>query len=134
MTSRGNESFDELPLVQSGIAINTFGEHEKQGSITNLTFRPQSTTGASEVFERPDSMTLDSSSVVPSSSRKSQLRQQMLQRRLFTVVPDEVDRSVGSSTFLETDTLRDDNDSYVVDAEIRLNLFMNDVSKDGTTV
>ncbi|VDO55712.1 unnamed protein product [Haemonchus placei] len=103
-------------------------------TITNLTFRPQTKTGASEVFERPDSITGEISSTVSSIPRKTPLPlQQMVHRKLLNAMPDEVDRSVGSSTLVENDVMRD-TDSYIRDAEIRLNLFMNDVVKDETTV
>ncbi|RCN31394.1 hypothetical protein ANCCAN_22820 [Ancylostoma caninum] len=134
LTSRNNDSFDSIPLSNAGIAINTFGDREKQRSITNLTFRPQSTTGASEVFERPDSMSLESSSVVLSAPTKPRPLQQLVHRKLLTTLPDEVDRSIGSSTLMENETMRDSADSYARDAEIRLNLFMNDNTKDETTV
>ncbi|KAK6011247.1 hypothetical protein OSTOST_23679 [Ostertagia ostertagi] len=138
-TSSSNDSFDVLRLAKAGIAINTFGDRSKQRfvliSITNLTFLPQSKTGASEVFERPDSMTLETSSVVSPIPRKpAQSLQQMVHRKLLNVMPDEVDRSVGSSTMIENETMPDGTDSYVRDAEIRLNLFMNDTVKDETTV
>ncbi|KAK5967118.1 hypothetical protein GCK32_011431 [Trichostrongylus colubriformis] len=134
-TSSNNDSFDTLPLAKAGIAINTFGDRSKQRSITNLTFRPHSRTGASEVFERPDSVTLETAPALPSTPRKPpQPMQQMVLRKLLKVVPDEVDRSVGSSTMVENEVMRDCPDSYVRDAEIRLNLFMNDVTKDETTV
>ncbi|KJH51754.1 hypothetical protein DICVIV_02065 [Dictyocaulus viviparus] len=131
-----NEPSDEISMPHSGIAINTFGEREKQSSVTNLTFRPQTATCAAELFERPDSLTLNSPSVTFSTSRNPKLLPPRVTRRgLLTVLPDEVDRSIGSSTLLESDALRDDDgDSYVADAEIRLNLFMKDVPKDETTV
>ncbi|VDM78957.1 unnamed protein product, partial [Strongylus vulgaris] len=104
-------------------------------SITNLTFRPQSTTGASEVFERPDSMSLESSSMISTTPRKSPVPlKQLVHRKLLTTLPDEVDRSIGSSTIIENETMRNSTDSYARDAEIRLNLFMNDKTKDETTV
>ncbi|XGW28027.1 hypothetical protein V3C99_008102 [Haemonchus contortus] len=133
-TSSNNDSYDVLPLARAGIAINTFGDRSNQRTITNLTFRPQTKTGASEVFERPDSITGETSSTVSSIPRKPPLPlQQMMHRKLLNAMPDEVDRSVGSSTLVENDVLRD-TDSYIRDAEIRLNLFMNDVHKDETTV
>ncbi|EYB94746.1 hypothetical protein Y032_0167g102 [Ancylostoma ceylanicum] len=133
-TPRSNDSFDSIPLSNAGIAINTFGDREKQRSITNLTFRPQSTTGASEVFERPDSMSLERSSVILTAPTKPRPLQQLVHRKLLTTLPDEVDRSIGSSTLMENETMRDSADSYARDAEIRLNLFMNDNGKDETTV
>ncbi|KHJ79962.1 hypothetical protein OESDEN_20374 [Oesophagostomum dentatum] len=133
--TRQNDSFDSIPLSSNGIAINTFGDRERQRSITNLTFRPQSTTGASEVFERPDSMSLDSTSGITATARKPPIPlQQLVHRKLLTTLPDEVDRSIGSSTLFENDTMRESADSYARDAEIRLNLFMNDNTKDETTV
>ncbi|KHJ88526.1 hypothetical protein OESDEN_11679 [Oesophagostomum dentatum] len=133
--TRQNDSFDSIPLSNNGIAINTFGDRERQRSITNLTFRPQSTTGASEVFERPDSMSLDSTSGITATARKPPIPlQQLVHRKLLTILPDEVDRSIGSSTLFENDTMRESADSYARDAEIRLNLFMNDNTKDETTV
>lgn len=133
-TTTVNDSLDSSSIAGAGIAINTFGDRGRQRSITNLTFRPQSTTGASEVFERPDSMTLETSSVVSATARKPQPLQQMVHRKLLTTTPDEVDRSVGSSTMFENETMRDNTASYMRDAEVRLNLFMNDVVKDETTV
>ncbi|CAJ0604602.1 unnamed protein product [Cylicocyclus nassatus] len=135
VASRQNESYDSIPLSKAGIAINTFGNHQRQRSITNLTFRPQSTTGASEVFERPDSMSLESSSVTSPSPRKPHTPlKQLVHRKLLTTMPDEVDRSIGASTVFENETMRDSADSYARDAEIRLNLFMQDKTKDETTV
>ncbi|VDL70910.1 unnamed protein product [Nippostrongylus brasiliensis] len=125
---------DEISASSPGIAINTFGDRGRQRSITNLTFRPQSTTGASEVFERPDSITTDLSSTTQPTPKKPLPLQQLVHRKLISVMPDEVDRSVGSSTILENETIRDSADSYMRDAEIRLNLFMNDSVKDETTV
>ncbi|KAK6752530.1 hypothetical protein RB195_003756 [Necator americanus] len=101
-------------------------------SISNFTFHPQSTS-ASEVFGRSDTMDLKSLSVFQSASQKQPL-ERLVPKSFVTVLPDEVDRSTGSSTLLEHETMLDNADSYVKDAEIRLNLFMNSSTKDETTV
>ncbi|CAI5448652.1 unnamed protein product [Caenorhabditis angaria] len=111
-----NEEFPPPPEI----AINTFAT--KQKSITNLSFRGVS--GSHEIFDRPDSLISSASSPkdLDSILRKPLLPQN---RRLLNVMPDEVDRSVGSSTILENET-HDNKIAYARDAEIRLNLFMND--------
>uniref|UniRef100_A0A0N5AXT8 Clc-like protein n=1 Tax=Syphacia muris TaxID=451379 RepID=A0A0N5AXT8_9BILA len=42
--------------------------------------------------------------------------------------PEEIDRSVGSSAVLENDAVTDCSYNYLKEAELRLNLFMNDVT------
>uniref|UniRef100_A0A1I7XKD9 Clc-like protein n=1 Tax=Heterorhabditis bacteriophora TaxID=37862 RepID=A0A1I7XKD9_HETBA len=131
--------YHELERNSSGvssppkIAINTFGftGRSSQRSITNLSFYP-AISNAAEVFERPNS-DLISLSASSNSSKKPQTQQN--QKKLLVSLPDEVDRSVGSSTLLEND-VRDLSMSYANDAELRLNLFMNDRGKtqDETTV
>ncbi|KAK6046887.1 hypothetical protein COOONC_15609 [Cooperia oncophora] len=116
-TSNSNDSFDVLRLAKAGIAINTFGDRVKQRSITNLTFLPRSHTGASEVFERPDSMTGN-----------------LVRGLVGTAETSAVAAANGSSKIAQSHAGRDGTDSYARDAEIRLNLFMNDVVKDETTV
>lgn len=45
----------------------------------------------------------------------------------INAIPDEVERSVGSSTTLENDTT-ESSGNYLREAELRLNLFMNGVA------
>ncbi|GMT23982.1 hypothetical protein PFISCL1PPCAC_15279, partial [Pristionchus fissidentatus] len=100
------------------LTLNTFGTSDIRGStrsLTSLKFRPgfERSGSAAEIFERPDSSvepTIPSNS--PSSSIVSSKREAMrplnLHRKLLLgTLPDEVDRSVGSSTILENETLRD---------------------------
>ncbi|CAB3405984.1 unnamed protein product [Caenorhabditis bovis] len=129
------EDSDELPPPPPDLALNTFAARQK--SITNLSFRgvtPSNNTGVHQIFDRPDSIVSSVSSAEP--KKVPMLPNMALHRRLLNSMPDEVDRSIGSSTILENDT-RDSTTSYARDAEIRLNLFMNDQSsknQDETTV
>ncbi|CAI4229585.1 unnamed protein product [Auanema sp. JU1783] len=122
-STSSSKTTSELP----GICINTFANKEGQRSITNLTYAGKDKTAA-EVFERPESVDL-------SSRILDKKKNPTIQRSLFRNLIDEVDRSVGSSTMLENDTMSETG-SYIRDAEIRLNLFLNDPSKqqDETTV
>lgn len=119
------------------LTLNTFGDHRgSTRSLTSLKFRSGFDGGGSgaEIFDRPDSSVeppLPSSS--PSSSTTSKretVKPLNLHRKLLMgTVPDEVDRSVGSSTVMENETLRESNASplsYARDAELRLNLFLSD--------
>ncbi|GMR47838.1 hypothetical protein PMAYCL1PPCAC_18033, partial [Pristionchus mayeri] len=121
------------------LTLNTFGESDHRGStrsLTSLKFRPGFELGGSgaEIFDRPDSSvdpTLPSSSPSSSTASKRELLKPVnLHRRLLLgTLPDEVDRSVGSSTLLENETLRESTSSplsYARDAELRLNLFLSD--------
>ncbi|GMS95508.1 hypothetical protein PENTCL1PPCAC_17683 [Pristionchus entomophagus] len=121
------------------LTLNTFGASDHRGStrsLTSLKFRPGFEMGgsAAEIFERPDSSvepTLPSSSPASSTVSKREVSKPMnLHRKLLLgTLPDEVDRSIGSSTILENETLRESNSSplsYARDAELRLNLFLSD--------
>lgn len=136
---------DDFPPPPSEIALNTFAT--KQKSITNLSFRGIS--GAQHIFDRPESTVSVSSSASNSNnlknnevSRRNPLtsisQHSLVNRRLLNVMPDEVDRSVGSSTILENDVQDSPLISYAQDAEVRLNLFMKDTTlknnQDETTV
>ncbi|EGT57409.1 hypothetical protein CAEBREN_13350 [Caenorhabditis brenneri] len=131
----GYDDSDDFPPPPSEIGLNTFAT--KQKSITNLSFRGVS--AAQQIFDRPESMVSVSSSASTPAKRNpltSISQHSLINRRLLNVMPDEVDRSVGSSTILENE-VQDSPHSYAQDAEVRLNLFMKDKDKsnqDETTV
>ncbi|KAF8374046.1 hypothetical protein PRIPAC_80475 [Pristionchus pacificus] len=121
------------------LTLNTFGTTDHRGStrsLTSLKFRPGFESGGNgaEIFDRPDSSiepTLPSNSSTSSTTSKKEVPKPIsLHRKLLIgTLPDEVDRSVGSSTILENETLRESNSSplsYARDAELRLNLFLSD--------
>ncbi|EFO88391.1 hypothetical protein CRE_11375 [Caenorhabditis remanei] len=129
---------DDFPPPPSEIGLNTFAT--KQKSITNLSFRGIS--AAQHIFDRPESMVSVSSSASNNKNNEANRRNpltsisqhSLVNRRLLNVMPDEVDRSVGSSTILENE-VHDSPGSYAQDAEVRLNLFMKDKNnQDETTV
>lgn len=133
-----------------GISINTFNvgtfaKREGQRSITNLTFSP--VTGENiDAFERTDNSDASSlnSFLLPKTDKSNSLMRSVLTKvseahadrnklgrpktRLMSFVPNEVDRSVGSSTTFENDTMSEPSYDYLRDAELRLNLFMNGVA------
>uniref|UniRef100_A0A1I7UVD4 Clc-like protein n=1 Tax=Caenorhabditis tropicalis TaxID=1561998 RepID=A0A1I7UVD4_9PELO len=131
----GYDDSDDFPPPPSEIGLNTFAT--KQKSITNLSFRGIS--AAQQIFDRPESLISVSSSASNNKNDKrnplTNLSQHsLINRRLLNVMPDEVDRSVGSSTVLENE-VQDSPNSYAQDAEVRLNLFMKDKNnQDETTV
>ncbi|CAJ0565002.1 unnamed protein product, partial [Mesorhabditis spiculigera] len=119
-------SLDETSRSPSTIQINTFGEGQTRRSVTNLAaVRDGHQGSASELFHRPES-----------SISTSTTKTQPAHRRLLSVIPDEVDRSVGSSTLLDNDYMGHASSTastYARDAEVRLNLFMNDPGKESET-
>uniref|UniRef100_A0A8R1HP24 Clc-like protein n=1 Tax=Caenorhabditis japonica TaxID=281687 RepID=A0A8R1HP24_CAEJA len=124
----GKIYLDEHEDISSSpeIALNTFSE--KQKSITNLSFRGilRGPSAAEQIFDRRESR------ISASPSLGSELNNQplsLVNQRLIKVLPDEVDRSVGSSTIFENE-FRDSPSSYAQDAEVRLNLFMKDTKND----
>ncbi|PIC32055.1 hypothetical protein B9Z55_012533 [Caenorhabditis nigoni] len=134
----GYDDSDDFPPPPSEIGLNTFAT--KQKSITNLSFRGIS--AAQHIFDRPESLVSVSSSASNQKNNEVNRRNpltsisqhSLVNRRLLNVMPDEVDRSVGSSTILEND-IQDSPASYAQDAEVRLNLFMKDKNnQDETTV
>ncbi|CAD6190781.1 unnamed protein product [Caenorhabditis auriculariae] len=135
-SSRIFESSDRLDVLRGRPAPPTTYSHQPSGSITNLSFRGLGDPAA-HIFDRPESVDFGTSS--PSTSTQgapedvngprrpftSLSQHAILNRRFLNVLPDEVDRSVGSSTLLEND-VRDSPSSYLRDAELRLNMFVND--------
>ncbi|KHN78436.1 hypothetical protein Tcan_02861 [Toxocara canis] len=127
--------------------VGTFATREGQSSITNLTFLPCENENI-EAFDRPDSTDLSSlnSFLLPKNEKPAPLMKTVLskaseahaarngfssphQRSFIGIISDEVERSVGSSTVLENDTMSDYSQAnYLKEAELRLNLFMNGVA------
>ncbi|TMS37931.1 hypothetical protein L596_004764 [Steinernema carpocapsae] len=103
----------------------TFGVKANQRSLTNIAFRPSVSEQVS-AFDRPDSTDVGSLNSFLTSPKSTLIEGPV--RRLISSRLDEVDRSVGSSAQLENEVMDDTltKKSYVRDAEVRLNLFMED--------
>ncbi|CAJ0928838.1 unnamed protein product, partial [Mesorhabditis belari] len=121
-STREMSTCDEESTCPPSIQINTFGEGPLRRSLTNLAVKSTIGMGeARELFSRTDSIPL-------STNSSSKTTKSASHRRLLSIIPDEVDRSVGSSTLLDNECLPNSTNrlNYARDAELRLNLFLND--------
>uniref|UniRef100_A0A915BFJ0 Clc-like protein n=1 Tax=Parascaris univalens TaxID=6257 RepID=A0A915BFJ0_PARUN len=145
-TNRAQESQNPEPdsISINTFNVGTFSKKEGQRSITNLTFQPCGSESI-EAFERPESTDLSSVNrfLVVKDDKPTPLMKKFLwksdeaeaarsghqsghHRSYIDAIPDEVERSVGSSPSLKNYTT--ELDTHLREAELRLNLFMNGVA------
>ncbi|PAV84830.1 hypothetical protein WR25_10083 [Diploscapter pachys] len=122
------------------LTINTFANRNtpQRRSLTNLTYQPGSSSKANEIFQRDDA----SSTTYGSSEKSGPITPAKLlinsKVKAMAALIDENDRSVGSSTLLDSETRDRETPADVAayHTQIRLNLFVNNQipQQDETTV